>query len=194
VLGHQLVDRIGIEQLRRPAGRKIISWGQQRLLSPVLTREFITVDSNEPSEDGVLTESSGHWLPGLVLARHTDRFWSRSAAGTAIGATVCSAIRSTVSAAVGPTVGSTIRSAIRAAVGPTIRSTIRTAVGRTIRSTIRTAVGATVSSTGTTDAESSGIGTTVSAAIPDTGDAVGTTIGRTLFGDAPAGTPRRLAH
>jgi hypothetical protein len=59
-LRHQLVDRSCIEQLAKSASRKIASWGQQRLLPPVLTRELITVDGDESSENRVLRESGEH--------------------------------------------------------------------------------------------------------------------------------------
>jgi hypothetical protein len=55
--GYELVDRTGIEQLGK-AVRKLASWGQQRLLPPVLTRELITVDGYQPIENRVLCGSS----------------------------------------------------------------------------------------------------------------------------------------
>jgi hypothetical protein len=59
-LGDQLVDRICIEQLAKSTSRKIASWGQQRLLPPVLTRELITIDGDESSENRLLRESGEH--------------------------------------------------------------------------------------------------------------------------------------
>jgi hypothetical protein len=103
-LGNQLVDRICIEQLAKSTSRKIASWGQQRLLPPVLTRELITVDSYKSIENRVFSGSGRRWLSGQVLAHHADWFCLSLPAGTAICAAVGSAVRATVSSAVGSTI------------------------------------------------------------------------------------------
>src|SRR5215217_9440585 len=126
--GHELVDCIGIEQLGKAIWSELVSWGQQRLLPPVLTRELITVDSYKSIENSVLSGSRRRWLSGQVLAHCAD--WSCPnllPAGTAICTAVGPAVRATISSAVGATissaVGSTIayaRDALGAAIGGTL--------------------------------------------------------------------------
>jgi hypothetical protein len=101
-----------------------------------------------------------------MLARHSDRFGYASSSPTvraAICTTVCASIGSAVGAAIRPPVGSAVGAAIR----PHVGATVRAAIGPSIRTTVGPA---------TPDTESSGIGTTIRATIPDTGDALGTPV------------------
>jgi hypothetical protein len=104
-----------------------------------------------------------------------------------VRATIGTAVGSTISAAIGTAVGSTISAAIGTAVGSTISAAIGTAVGSAICTTVGPTVGSAVTAA-PADTEASSIGTTIRAAIPDTGDALGTPVswalqaGNTLVG------------
>jgi hypothetical protein len=115
----------------------------------------------------------------------------RATIGTAVGSTISAAIGpavgSTISAAIGPAVGSTISAAIGPAVGPAIGPAVGPAIGSAICTTVGPTVGSAVTAA-PADTEASSIGTTIRAAIPDTGDALGTPVswalqaGNTLVG------------
>jgi hypothetical protein len=110
-----------------------------------------------------------------------------------VRATICTAVGFTIGSAIGPAVGSTVGSAIGPAVGSAVDPAVCPTVGSAVCPTVGTTVGSAVAAA-PADTEASSIGTTIRAAISDTGDALGTPVSWALqAGNTLVGILRRLA-
>ena len=140
-----------------------------------------------------------------------------AAVRSAVGATIGSAVRATIGSAVAsddradrlPSIGSAVRATVGSAVRATIGSAVasetaaiarhprhhRRPVGSAVRATIGSAVRATVARRPTTPRTRRRVGATIGTAVLDAGNAVSTTVSRTLeVRDTFAGTVGWFAH
>ena len=194
-LGDQFVDRIAAQQIGEGA-RQVVRRGEQRLLPPVVRRELVAIDGDEPRQHGV-PGASGHSVPCRVEMSQLEvqRALERAAVGPTVGPAVGAPVRNAghaLGAAVGWALGAAVGTAVRTAVGTAvgdvgaaIGAAVRATVGATVGAAIGTAVGGSRTpsappSAGLRAAVSAAVGAAVRAAVLDARNAVCAAVGGTF--------------